>query len=147
MHNRNRIRHEFIELVPGILEPDTLYISIKYKGMVHLCFCGCGRKVVTPLSPTGWELTFDGREVSVYPSIGNWNFPCRSHYWITKSHIEWANQWTDKQIAWGYARDREAKREFYRHNRVLESDTRESAGQIPNAPKRGFWSRLKSWVS
>jgi len=34
--------------------------------------------VVTPLSPTGWSLIFDGETVSLYPSIGNWNFPCRS---------------------------------------------------------------------
>ena len=57
--------------------------------MAHLCFCGCGMKVVTPLSPTGWALTFEGRGVSVTPSVGNWNLKCRSHYVISGNRIEW----------------------------------------------------------
>lgn len=48
---------------------------------------------MTPLTPADWKLTFDGETVSLYPSIGNWNFPCRSHYWLTKNRIEWAPGW------------------------------------------------------
>jgi hypothetical protein len=25
----------------------------------HLCFCGCGNKVVTPIRPTDWRLIFE----------------------------------------------------------------------------------------
>ena len=38
--------------------------------------------MVTPLKPTDWKLTFDGKTITLYPSIRNWNFACRSHYWI-----------------------------------------------------------------
>jgi hypothetical protein len=56
---------------------------------IHLCCCGCGLEVVTPFAPDSWKLIFDGRTVSITPSIGNWQFPCRSHYWISKNVIHW----------------------------------------------------------
>jgi len=28
--------------------------------------------------------------VSLAPSIGNWSFPCNSHYWITGNEVRWA---------------------------------------------------------
>jgi hypothetical protein len=52
--------------------------------------CGSGREVVTPLGPTDWKITIDRDAVSVYPSIGNWSLECRSHYWIERSRIRWA---------------------------------------------------------
>jgi hypothetical protein len=35
-----------------------------------------------PISPADWQLAYDGDTVSLTPSIGNWGFPRRSHYWI-----------------------------------------------------------------
>jgi hypothetical protein len=51
------------------------------------CACGCGKEVVTPLSATDWKLIFDGKTVSLDPSIGNWGFPCRSHYWVRNNRM------------------------------------------------------------
>lgn len=85
-----KFKHLFLNLLPPIVEPDTLYISMEYGTVVHLCACGCGRRVVTPLSPRDWKLTFDGASVTLSPSIGNWQYPCRSHYWIRNSRVEWA---------------------------------------------------------
>jgi len=48
------------------------------------------RKLSQPLGPTDWKLTFDGESVSLYPSVGNWNFPCQSHYWIQENKVRWA---------------------------------------------------------
>jgi hypothetical protein len=100
------ISHIFVEFIPGELQNDVLYISIEYATMSHLCMCGCGNKVVTPLSPAQWKLTFDGKTVSLSPSIGSWNLACRSHYWITENSVMWARKWTDEQIALGRERDR-----------------------------------------
>ena len=44
---------------------------------------------VTPLDPDEWQLSFDGETVSLYPSIGNYRFPCHSHYFITKNKVRW----------------------------------------------------------
>lgn len=79
------LTHEFVEFVPDQLEEGKLYISIPCSVVVHKCACGCGNEVVMHLSPTDWKLTFDGETISLYPSVGNWQFPCRSHYWIRKN--------------------------------------------------------------
>jgi hypothetical protein len=96
---------EFVEYVPPDLSDGVLYISIPYRTAVHRCACGCGNKVVTPISPADWQLFYDGDAVSLTPSIGNWGFPCRSHYWIDANEVQWSGDWTDKQIARGRARD------------------------------------------
>ena len=66
-----------------------------YATTTHLCACGCGNKVVLPLSPADWQLYFDGERVSLTPSIGNWQFPCQSHYWIRRNGIFWADRWSE----------------------------------------------------
>lgn len=90
--------HQFVEEIPDVADPGILYISIPFSTMVHLCACGCGREVVTPLSPAGWQLTYDGQTVSLYPSIGNWSLPCRSHYWLEGGRVVGARRWTDAEI-------------------------------------------------
>ena len=92
------LQHKFIELVPDVLDEGVLYISIEYCSAIHKCVCGCGNEVVTPLSPKDWKLTFDGKSVSLSPSIGNWNFDCKSHYWITNNKIRVARRWEDWEI-------------------------------------------------
>lgn len=108
------VQHRFVEFMPTVLEQGILYISIEYCTATHLCVCGCGNKVVTPISPTSWQLSFDGKTVSLYPSIGNWNFECQSHYWINSNKIEHAGKCSRKQILDGRSRDEKAKEEYYK---------------------------------
>lgn len=89
------LKHEFVEFVPDILEEGVLYISVLHCSAIHKCVCGCGNEVVTPISPDDWQLSFNGRSVSLRPSIGNWNFDCKSHYWITNNEIRCASSWKD----------------------------------------------------
>jgi hypothetical protein len=119
MRHGGKIRHEFVEFIPSTRKDGVIYVSIKYATAVHNCCCGCGNKVVTPISPTDWKLTYDGETISLYPSVGNWSFGCRSHYWITNNRIRWASSWTNEQIQQGKARDQEVKQEYYKN-----SDTR-----------------------
>lgn len=91
------VQHRFVEFIPDELEDGILYISIKYCTAIHKCVCGCGNEVVTPISPTDWRLTFDGKTISLNPSIGNWNFDCKSHYWITNNKIRFAEKWGDQE--------------------------------------------------
>jgi hypothetical protein len=107
------LAYEFVEFIPDELKERTLYISITYCTAVHKCYCGCGREVVTPLSPTGWQLTFDGKTISLNPSIGSWSLPCQSHYFITKNKVVWAQKWTKKQIARGRVQEARAKEKYY----------------------------------
>jgi len=92
---------EFVELIPDHLENGTLYVSMEYSTISHLCACGCGREIVTPLSPVGWQLLYDGETVTLTPSIGNWSLACRSHYFIRKSRVVWAGKMSQSQIEAG----------------------------------------------
>lgn len=111
------IQHKFVEFIPEILEEGVLYISIDYCTAVHMCICGCGNEVVTPISPTDWELCFDGKTISLSPSIGNWSFECMSHYYITRNKIHIARRWEDWEIEEGRKEDAENKEVFFRKNK------------------------------
>lgn len=97
----------FVEFVPALLAPGRLYISMAYATVSHLCPCGCGNRVVTPLGPADWKMTFDGR-VSLYPSIGNGQIPCRSHYFIRGDRVVWAAPMTQEQTRRAQYRDQAA---------------------------------------
>jgi len=107
-----------LKYLPKVLEPGYLYVSQEYKVAGHLCACGCGNKVITPLGPTEWEFSeADGRP-TLNPSIGNWQLPCRSHYWISNGTIHWSYQWTEKQIADGKkAEDKKRVRHYEKNYR------------------------------
>ncbi|MEJ0010633.1 MAG: DUF6527 family protein [Alphaproteobacteria bacterium] len=85
-------------------------------------------KVVTPISPTDWQLIFDGETVSLNPSIGNWSFKCRSHYWIKRNRIVWSGSMSQEEIDRGRSYDRKAKESYF--------------GVTPNVPASQKLSRL-----
>lgn len=100
-----KLTHKFATNIPDSIKEGVLYISIEYGTAIHKCCCGCGGEVVTPLSPAGWQLIFNGETVSLSPSIGNWGLPCKSHYWITNNEIKWAPKWSKKRIELNRYRD------------------------------------------
>jgi hypothetical protein len=110
----DQVRHEFVEFIPSELQEGVLYVSIPYATAVHRCCCGCGRDVVTPLTPTDWTLVYDGDSISLKPSIGNWGLPCRSHYWIIRNRVRWAKGWTKAEITMGRERDSQRKTAYFR---------------------------------
>lgn len=89
------LQTRFVEEMPEDLEPGILYVSEKYGTAIHICACNtpeCGRKTVTPLRPhwgDGWRYVREGDLVTLDPSIGNFQMPCRAHYFIKKNQIEW----------------------------------------------------------
>ncbi len=148
MNRLARFEHQFVEVVPDILRDGILYVSIPFATVVHRCACGCGNEVVTPLSPTDWTLTFDGVAISLRPSIGNWSFSCRSHYWITFNRIDWASQWTAHEIRLGRKLDQAAKAAYF----AEQQPTPRSADQRPQRRCRpsmtfNLLSRIKGWFS
>lgn len=144
------LEHRFVRSVPRELEPGVLYVSMEYATAVHSCCCGCGEQVVTPLSPTDWKMTYDGESVSLTPSIGNWQLPCRSHYVIRQGHVVEAESWSTAQVEAEYRRDKAAKARFYRNEEAAEGkqDTQPRNSAIITEPslrahrKGGFWSSV-----
>lgn len=129
---RALLRHEFVHFVPEVLDEGTLYVSINFATSVHMCCCGCGREVVTPLSPTDWELRFDGKTASLYPSIGSWALPCQSHYWIRRDRVIWARRWTRPEIEEGRASEAREKRRYF------EDVVSKGTGDRKPRPERQF---------
>jgi Family of unknown function (DUF6527) len=140
------LQHEFVENIPEQLADRTLYISIPFTTVAHKCLCGCGTEVITPLSPTDWRVTFDGETISLHPSIGNWSFPCRSHYWIIRSRVKWSGMWTQEEIQAGRAEDRAAKQRYFGQE-VVGDQPRETEPKGAKSPegrpnrKKKFWRK------
>lgn len=111
----DRLEHRFVETMPKReqLKEGVLYVSIAFDLAVHLCACGCREKVVTPFSPAEWSLAYNGESVTLQPSIGNWSFDCRSHYWITRNRITWGKRFTDEMVARVRAGDTIAAERYY----------------------------------
>ena len=109
----HQITPEFVDEIPRELKSGKLYVCCRYRAVKHLCACGCGVAINTPLHPTGWTLICDGVSVSLWPSIGNWSENCQSHYWIRNSRIQWAPKWSKRRILEGReAREFELDRYF-----------------------------------
>jgi hypothetical protein len=121
-------RLEEVELMPSALQPGVLYASQKYRTAAHLCACGCGEKVRTQLGQLGWRLTKGRAGPTLNPSIGNWQKPCRSHYYIRNGRVLWMEDWTDQEVHQG----RRAE------ERRLDADFKRHRGR--------WWGQLKDWL-
>jgi hypothetical protein len=105
---------EHVRLMPAQLAPGVLYVSREFETATHLCACGCGSKVVTPLGETDWTHWMSPSGPSLFPSVGNWQLPCRSHYWIWNGGIEWAEEWSDEQVKEGREREMARTQAYFR---------------------------------
>lgn len=132
-----RLEHRFVEHLPETLEPGILFVSMAYATAAHRCCCGCGEEVVTPFTPTDWSMTFDGETVTLNPSVGNWQQPCRSHYVLRRGRVIGAGPWTPDQVTAEQARDRAAKERFY------DTPAPEPVVPLPAPPRLRVWGRIK----
>ena len=128
-----KLRLQHVHYMPKGLEPGVLYVSEEFSAAAHLCPCGCGSKVRTPLGPTDWALEETENGPTLYPSIGNWQLPCQSHYLITNGQIVWCTKWTRGQIASGRRAEVEQARAYYNSLYRRRGDG-----------LRSLWSWLKS---
>lgn len=134
MPKLTRIKLERVYYIPPALEPGVLYVSEEFDAAVHLCACGCGTKVSTPLGPSEWSVHDTPEGPTLRPSVGNWQMPCRSHYLITRGEVRWGGAWTAEQIERGRRAEGQRREEYY------EARARE------RKPKNLFvrlWERLK----
>lgn len=141
------IAHEFVEFIPEEMEEQTLYIAMEYATASHKCFCGCGAEVVTPLSPTAWQLSYDGERVSLNPSIGSWSLPCQSHYWIRRGRVEWSYPMSKEQIAAVKQRDQEDTLRYHGIRDVHQSQQPDTKREHVEQKSKGILNRLINWLS
>jgi hypothetical protein len=150
-----KLTHKFVELIPTEMDEGVLYVSMEYATAIHKCACGCGREVVTAISPTDWSFLFDGDSVTLDPSIGNWNFPCRSHYFIRRGQIRWAGDMSQHAIDRGRKRDRENKNVYFEMEKAsdpVQSEISTSpAIEIPivsaaRVQEKTMWQKMIGWL-
>lgn len=137
------LEHRFVEHIPDDLQPGLLYVSLEYGSVAHSCCCGCGEEIVTPLTPTDWKIVYDGETISLTPSVGSWNLPCRSHYVIRHGRVIEAGQWTDEQVVAEQRRDRLAKARYY--GREVEEQKPAIVDESKSTENTGFWDRIVTW--
>jgi hypothetical protein len=118
--------------MPKVLQPGVLYVSETYETAAHLCACGCGTKIRTPLGPTEWAVEATPTGPTLRPSVGNWQQPCRSHYLISAGEVVWAESWTPAEVAQGRQRELARRHSYY--------------NALP-ARAGGLLFRLRSWLS
>lgn len=144
------LEHRFVESFPETLEPGVLYVSLEYGSVAHSCCCGCGEEVVTPLTPTDWNITYDGETVTLHPSVGSWTLPCRSHYDIRCNRVFEAPPWSDEDVAAERGRDRRAKAAHYGQAEpagVEAAETVPDRGEASIRPAATGWKdRVLRWL-
>jgi uncharacterized protein DUF6527 len=139
----DRLRHQFVEFMPPEIEAGVIYISLEYLTVIHRCCCGCGERVVTPIGPTDWSVTFHGDSVSMYPSIGNWGLACGSHYVIRHGGVEWAGTWSRKRIEAARRADHAAKERLFEQAADTSGVVAASEPSSCATPvRRRWWRRL-----
>lgn len=106
----NRLRTVFTAEIPETLDDGVLYVSRECRVALHNCACGCGEEVSTPLVATEYRLTMHGDDASLWPSIGNHDFACASHYVVERGMIVWADKMSRAAIEAGREKDRLLKR-------------------------------------
>ena len=107
-----KFKLERVHFMPSELKQGVLYFTEEFSTAAHLCACGCGSKIRTPIGPTEWLIEDSVEGPTVRPSIGNWQRPCKSHYLITRGQVVWSNEWSPEQIEAG-RRHEEQRREAY----------------------------------
>lgn len=129
---KSKIILQRVHYMPKEFVTDILYVSEEFDVAGHLCPCGCGNKIITPLGPTDWSFVEEDGKVTLDPSIGNWQIPCRSHYWITNGEIDWSYQWTDKQIKAGRRAEEKRSKAYY--------------NKLDRKRKKSAFSRFVNWL-
>lgn len=130
-----RFRLERVVTLPRVPEEGVLYVSDEFKTATHLCACGCGEKVRTPIGPEEWSVWEASNGPTLRPSIGNWQKPCRSHYLITAGAVEWREQWSGEEVAHSW-QETEKRRTVYYANRARKE----------RSLWFRFWNSVWSWL-
>ena len=78
------------------------------------------------------------------PSIGNWSFPCGSHYWLKNNKVQWSHQWSKAQIESGQEFDMLKKQQYLevKNSEVIEEIAHKRDLEKEKASSKSFWQKL-----
>jgi hypothetical protein len=92
---KRKYSYEYVEDVPEIFSPDTLYI-LQNEGyswkVVMQCPCGCEENIHLNLmegQTPNWRIEINGKDnISLMPSVWR-TVGCVSHFFVRNGAIEW----------------------------------------------------------
>lgn len=119
-------RVDRVERLPEVLADNVVYVSDEYELAALKCACGCGHRVTLLLGDGHQVQELDGL-ATIWPSIGVWDAPCKSHFWIRNGNVVWGQQFSDAEISVAMGRQLE---------RHLEGV----------ASRRPWYARLAQWL-
>jgi hypothetical protein len=116
-----RYRYELVERIPQQMAEAVVYHTEEFELAGLLCACGCGHRV-TLLVPDSHQVRNEGGYATIRPSIGVFDAPCKSHYFITAGDVimlpafsgTHADQIMREQVARHVARDAKPEPWWYR---------------------------------
>lgn len=135
-----RLETRFVSHIPDQLEEGVWYVSLDYAVATHLCCCGCRSEIVTPFTPKGWKVTFDGESLSLWPSVGNWKLPCRSHYVIKNNQVIEIPERFGRQTQSTYREERDFE-PLVSQEEESPSVSKEHTHK-PDQEHLGFWAKI-----
>ena len=146
MRKSTSLRPRFVRAIPADgrqIEEGYLYIALQYNTIVHRCACGCGGLSEIGLGPGLRTIEYDGEKVSLWPSIGARALKCRSHYWIRRNEVVWAEELPENVDTWYEAKRREAQDKRRRQNEsgpdVVSGLSGGEAGPLEGDSGRTSW--------
>jgi hypothetical protein len=133
----------FVANLPEPLEEGVLYVSEEFQIAGHKCCCGCGEEVITPLNKARWRVIKAGDKVSLYPSIGNWKYVCRSHYWIRQNQVIDALPMSKESIKLVEERDRLDKQRYLSTLARAQTDHQQQTSDAGQS--QGLLAQIVAW--
>lgn len=93
-----KYRYQLVDRMPKEMREGVVYHTEEFGLAGLLCACGCGHRV-TLLVPDSHEVSSEGGYVTIRPSVGVLDAPCKSHYVISAGNIQWLPPFTDRHAA------------------------------------------------
>ena len=139
------ITPKFVTHLPEELAEGVLYISEEFSTAAHLCCCGCKEEVITPLNKASWKITKFSNTVSLHPSIGNWKFSCKSHYWIRNNQVIESQSMSQSRIEMVIQKDKLDKAKYiHQINKQIDNSNKNLLSNPKQSDEPGLLSFIVS---
>jgi len=87
-----------VERIPANLENRVVYHSEEFELAGFVCPCGCGHRI-TLLVPDSHQVWSQNGLATISPSVGVFDAPCKSHFFIRAGAVDWLSAFSAAQAA------------------------------------------------
>lgn len=91
-----RYVYRAVDRIPANLDPGIVYHSEEFELAAFLCPCDCGHRVML-LVPDSHSVWNQSGFATISPSVGVFDAPCKSHFFIRSGEVDWLNAFSPAQ--------------------------------------------------